>query len=55
VSARSDSNFALAAGARPDLVSHQLGHASIAITADVDGHPGDKAASGAAEMSEGDL
>jgi integrase len=42
--------LALAAGARLDVVSPQLGHASIAITADVYGHPDDKAASEAAEI-----
>jgi integrase len=42
--------LALAAGARLDVVSRQLGHASIAITADVYGHPDDKAASEAAEI-----
>ena len=40
----------LAAGARLDIVSRQLGHASIAITADVYGHPDDNAASEAAEI-----
>jgi hypothetical protein len=35
------------------VVSRQLGHASIAITADVDGHPDDKAASEAAEIVGG--
>jgi hypothetical protein len=42
--------LALAAGARLDVVSRQLEHASIAITADVDGHPDDKAASEASEI-----
>ena len=32
-----------AAGARLDVVSKQLGHASVAITADVYGHPDDDA------------
>jgi integrase len=31
--------LALAAGTRLDIVSRQLGHSSIAITADVYGHP----------------
>ena len=35
--------MALANGTRLDVVSRQLGHASIAITADVYGHPGDDA------------
>lgn len=35
--------LALSAGVRLDVVSRQLGHASIAITADVYGHPDDKA------------
>ena len=42
--------LALAAGARLDVVSRQLGHASIAITADVYGDPDHKAASEAAEI-----
>ena len=42
--------MALAAGARLDVVSRQLGHASIAITADVYGHPDDEAAAQAAEI-----
>jgi integrase len=40
--------LALAAGARLDVVSKQLGHASIAITADVYGHPDDDAQATAA-------
>jgi integrase len=36
--------LALAGGARLDVVSRQLGHSSIAITADVYGHPDEKAA-----------
>jgi integrase len=35
--------MALAGGVRLDVVSKQLGHASIAITADVYGHPDDEA------------
>lgn len=35
--------LALAAGARLDVVSRQLGHSSIAITADTYGHPDDAA------------
>lgn len=35
--------LALARGVRLDVVSRQLGHASIAITADVYGHPDDQA------------
>ena len=35
--------LALAAGARLDVVSRQLGHASVAITADVYGHPDQEA------------
>jgi integrase len=42
--------LALAAGARLDVVSRQLGHASIAITADVYGHPDDDAAAKAAQI-----
>ena len=43
---------ALAAGARLYVVSRQLGHASIANTADVYGHPdGDEAAKVASLMS----
>jgi integrase len=42
--------LALAAGgARLDIVSRQLGHASIASTADVYGHPDDEAAAEAAQ------
>jgi integrase len=41
--------LSLAGGARLDVVSRQLGHASIAITADVYGHPDDVAAATAAE------
>jgi integrase len=39
--------LALAAGARLDVVSRQLGHVSIAILADVYGHPDDEAAQAA--------
>jgi integrase len=46
--ARHSFAIALAAGARLDVVSRQLGHASIAITADVYGHPDDEAAALAA-------
>jgi integrase len=35
-------------GVRLDIVSRQLGHASIAITADTYGHPDDKALEDAA-------
>ena len=35
--------LALAGGARLDTVSKQLGHSSIAITADVYGHPDEDA------------
>lgn len=42
--------LALAAGARLDVVSRQLGHASIAITADVYGHPDEEAAAVAAAL-----
>jgi len=41
--------MALAGGVRLDVVSRQLGHASIAITADVYGHPDEQAAALAAE------
>lgn len=41
--------LALSAGARLDVVSRQLGHASIAITADVYGHPDDEATAVAAQ------
>jgi integrase len=41
--------LALDGGARLDVVSRQLGHASIAITADVYGHPDDEAAAVAAQ------
>ena len=41
---------ALASGARLDLVSRQLGHASLAITADVYGDPDDDAAAVAAAL-----
>jgi integrase len=41
--------LSLSSGARLDVVSRQLGHASIAITADVYGHPDDAAAAEAAE------
>jgi integrase len=40
--------LSLAAGVRLDVVSRQLGHSSIAITADVYGHPDDNAAAEAA-------
>jgi integrase len=42
--------MALAGGVRLDIVSKQLGHASVAITADVYGHPDDEAAAKAAEL-----
>jgi integrase len=42
--------LALAAGARLDVVSRGLGHASVAITADVYGHPDEEAAAKAAEL-----
>jgi integrase len=35
--------MALASGVRLDIVSKQLGHASVAITADVYGHPDEEA------------
>lgn len=38
-----NATLALAAGVRLDIVSRQLGHSSLAITADVYGHPDDKA------------
>jgi integrase len=41
--------LALEAGVRLDIVSRQLGHSSVAITADVYGHPDDDALSQAAE------
>jgi integrase len=41
--------MALATGVRLDVVSKQLGHSSISITADVYGHPDDQALEGAAE------
>jgi len=41
--------LALDGGARLDVVSRQLGHASIAITADVCGHPDDETAAVAAQ------
>ena len=41
--------LALGAGVRLDIVSKQLGHASVAITADVYGHPDDKALEDAAQ------
>ena len=41
--------LALAAGVRLDIVSKQLGHASVAITADTYGHPDDKALEEAAK------
>jgi integrase len=37
-------------GVRLDVVSKQLGHASIAVTADVYGHPDDEAAAKAARL-----
>lgn len=40
--------LSLSAGVRLDVVSRQLGHSSIAITADVYGHPDDDAAAEAA-------
>lgn len=40
--------LALAAGTRLDIVSKQLGHASVAITADVYGHPDEEALTEAA-------
>lgn len=46
---------ALAAGARLEVVSRQLGHASIAITADVYDHPDDEAATVAARALGGIL
>jgi integrase len=42
--------LALAAGVRLDIVSRQLGHSSVAITADVYGHPDDKALEDAARQ-----
>jgi integrase len=42
--------LALAAGVRLDIVSKQLGHASVAITADTYGHPDDKALEEAAGL-----
>jgi integrase len=47
--------LSLAAGTRLDVVSRQLGHASIAITANVYGHPGDQALEQAAERLGGIL
>jgi len=47
--------LSLAAGTRLDVVSRQLGHASIAITANVYGHPDDKALEEAAERLGGIL
>jgi integrase len=44
--------LALASGARLDVISRQFGHASMAITADVYGHPDDEAAATAAEALE---
>jgi integrase len=41
--------LALAAGIRLDVVNRQLGHSSIAITADVYGHPVDEALTEAAQ------
>jgi hypothetical protein len=40
--------LSLAGGARLDVISRQLGHASVAIPADVYGHPDDDAAAAAA-------
>jgi len=42
--------LALAAGVRLDIVSKQLGHSSVAITADTYGHPDDKALDEAAQL-----
>jgi integrase len=42
--------MALAGGVRLDIVSKQLGHASVAITADVYGHPGDEEVAKAAQL-----
>jgi integrase len=42
----------LAAGGRLDVISRQLGHGSIAITADVYGHPDDDAFDEAARRME---
>ncbi len=47
--------LALAAGARLDVVSKQLGHSTVAITADVYGHPDDKALADAADLVGGVL
>lgn len=47
--------LALAAGTRLDVVSRQLGHSSIAITADVYGHPDDDAMEKAARKLAGVL
>jgi hypothetical protein len=51
----SDSTFALASGARPDLVSHQLGHASIAITRTYRATPTTRRRPKPPRSSEGDL
>jgi integrase len=40
----------LKAGVRLDVVSKQLGHASVAITADVYGHPDEEALKEAAAL-----
>jgi hypothetical protein len=45
--------MALAGGVRLDVVSCQLGHASVAITADVYGHPDDRALEQAARRMGG--
>jgi integrase len=45
--------LALAGGVRLDVVSKQLGHASVAITADVYGHPDDRALEEAARKVGG--
>ena len=39
----SDATLALSAGVRLDIVSKQLGHSSLAVTADTYGHPDDRA------------
>jgi len=46
----SHAEMALAGGARLDVVSRQLGHSSIAITADVYGHPNEEAAAAEAAI-----
>jgi integrase len=47
---QSHATLALAAGTRLDVVSRWLGHASIAITADIYGHPDDDASAKAAGL-----